>query len=71
MRNIEVNETGNFTSDTSQNYCATFEDYDNAPNSGHQCIGMGRTPREAVIHLKDCCQSDKRTRVSIKYPSRI
>ncbi len=55
MRNIKVSETGNPTPDTSQDYCAVFDDYDGAPDAGHQCMGMGRTKREAILHLKDCC----------------
>lgn len=60
MRHIAVSETGNTTPDRSQDYCATFDDYDGAPDAGHQCLGMGRNPEESVIHLKECCsRSDK------------
>ncbi len=59
MRNIEISETGNPTPDRSQDYCATFDDYDGAPDAGHQCMGMGRTPKEAVINLRDCCHRSK------------
>ena len=59
MRNIQVSETGNPTPDTSQDYCATFDDYDGSPDAGHQCVGMGRTIKEAIIHLNDCCHLRK------------
>lgn len=55
MKKIEVSETGNPTPNRSQDYCAVFEDYDGAEDSGHQCIGMGSTKQEAINNLSKCC----------------
>ena len=37
----------------SLDWCATFDDYDGAPDAGHQCMGHGATELQAVCDLYD------------------
>lgn len=51
---INIYFTGNPTSRPEWNYCATYDDYDGAPDARHHCRALGTTIKEAVTNLLNC-----------------